>query len=345
MTCVAMRQKYTGASRWSGLARVSTGTLLLFCLALGPSLTDRAAGHAMAAQKKFRIVYVNPLPDTPDWGRSGRYLQQAAGTLGYQATVVGPSTFDIPAMVSDLQAAIATNPDVIMTCACAKGAFDAVLQKARKSGIVVVTIAADSSPSSRDVFLGTNYQKLGSDAAKQLIKKMGGSARIGIVQTDGTTQNQVEEIQAFKAALQSSPNMKVVAAVYDNSDAAVAATKMSEMFTAHPDINVIWTVEGAAPGAIESVLKQAGKKPGEVTVLAIDLQVPTKQAIQDGWIWKTAYQQFFDATPLGAKCAIDIKLGKKLASTSIDTGTLFISKDNIPTSLPPKDGRLPTSIC
>jgi ABC-type sugar transport system substrate-binding protein len=291
----------------------------------------------------LKIVYVNPLPSTPDWGRSGRYFLDAAKELGVNGSVVGPNTFDIPSMITDIQDAIAAKADIIMTCACTGGAFDAVFKKARQQGIVIVTIAADSSPGTRDVFLGTNYAKLGHDAAIQLTKKMKGSANIGIVQTDGTTPNQVAEVSAFKAALKPYPNMKVVQAVYDNSDASIAAPKMSQMLIAHPELNVIWTVEGAAPGAVESVLKQAGKKPGDVTVLAIDLQVPTKQAIQQGWIWATQYQQFFDATPLAAKCGIDVKMGKKIKSAVIDTGSLFITKSNLPTNLPPKDEVLPNA--
>jgi ABC-type sugar transport system substrate-binding protein len=337
------------AVRFAISGKLKTGKLgmirgaILASVVLIPSLvTGPVGGHTAAhAAAKIKIVYVNPLPTTPDWGRSGRYFEQAASKLGYQATVVGPNTFDIAAMVTDIQDAIASKADVIMTCACTAGAFDAVLKKARAAGIVVVTIAADSGPNTRDVFLGTNYVKLGHDAALKIAKKMNGKANIGLVQTDGTTPNQIAEIKAFKAALKPYPNMKVVAAVYDNSDASIAAPKMTQMLIAHPDINVIWTVEGAAPGVVESVLKQAGKKPGEVTVLAIDLQVPTKQAIQQGWIWATQYQQFFDATPLGAKCALDIKAGKKIKSSVIDTGSLFITKANIPANLPPKDEVLP----
>jgi ribose transport system substrate-binding protein len=323
--------------------RLLRGLLLASLIVVPSALTSSVAHPAAHAAAKLKIVYVNPLPSTPDWGRSGRYFEQAAAKLGYQATVVGPNSFDVPAMITDIQDAIAAKADVIMTCACTKGAFDAVLKKARAAGITVVTIAADSGPNTRDVFLGTNYPKLGHDAAMLLAKKMHGSANIGLVQTDGTTPNQVAEITAFKAALKPYPNMKVVAAVYDNSDAAVAAPKMSQMLIAHPEINAIWTVEGAAPGVAQSVLKQAGKKPGEVTVLGIDLQVPVKIAIQQGWIWATQYQQFFDATPLAAKCAVDLKQGIKIKSSVIDTGSLVITKANIPANLPPKDEILPSA--
>jgi ABC-type sugar transport system substrate-binding protein len=253
---------------------------------------------------------------------------------------VGPSTLDIPAMVTDIQDALTSKPDILMTCACGAGAFDAVEKKAKDQGIVVVNIAADSAPASRNLFFGTNYTKLGHNAANLLITKMNGKAHIMIVQTNGTTQNQVEEIAAFQNVIRSHPGMKIVTQIFDNSDASVAAPKMSAALAAHPDINVIWTVEGAAPGAVASVLKQAGKKPGDVSVLAIDLQVPTKQAIRQGWIWATLYQQFFDATPLAVACAIKIKEGQHVTAVW-DTGALVITKTNIPTNLPPTNSTLP----
>jgi len=189
-------------------ARVRRGGIALIALLLVSVVPAHFVGTASAAPStaaKYKIIYVNPLPDTPDWGRSGTYLRQAASRLGYTATVVGPSTLDMAAMVTDIQAAIASKPDIIMTCACQAGAFDAVEKKARQAGIIVVNIAADSSPASRNLFFGTNYQKLGRQAAKRLAAKMHGSANIGIVQTNGTTQNQVQEIQAFRSVLASHP--------------------------------------------------------------------------------------------------------------------------------------------
>lgn len=296
--------------------------------------------HRAAASGPMKIIYVDPLPDTPDWGRSGKYLLEAQKKYGYSATVVGPSTLDIPTMITEIQDAIAQHPKVIITCACAAGAFNHVFHVARQHGIVVVTIATDAPGS--NLFLGTSYVAFGRNAAEDLIAKMHGHANIGIVSTNGTTENQVQEIAAFKATIKSHPGMKIVDSVYDNSDVSTAASQMSEMLAANPSINAIWTVEGAAPGAVPTVLKQAGKKPGQVTVLAIDLQAPTRAGIAHGWIWATEYQRFFDALPLAAKCAIEIAHGAHVAH-SVNTGALLITKANLPKTMPPPHEGLPTS--
>ena len=53
-----------------------------------------------AAEDALNIWYVNPLPNTPDWGRSGRIFQEGGEANGYKATMVGPNKIDIPAMIS-----------------------------------------------------------------------------------------------------------------------------------------------------------------------------------------------------------------------------------------------------
>lgn len=267
-------------SRYANVRRLLSGACLAAIVAIAGSLpatagtiSAAAANHA-ATTSPVKIVYVNPLTATPDWGRSSTYLLNAQKTYGYSASVVGPTnTLDIPTMVSDIQEAIADHAQVIITCGCATGAFNHVFSLARKAGIVVVTIGADSPGS--NLFFGTNYTVYGESAAKELIAKMHGVANIGIVSSNGTIQNQVQEIDAFKATISKYPGMKILDSVYDQSEASLASTQMSEMLAAFPSINVIWTVEGAAPGAVPSVLRQAGKKPGQITVLAVDLQATT----------------------------------------------------------------------
>jgi ribose transport system substrate-binding protein len=293
---------------------------------------------------KFSIVYASPLPNSPDWKRSADYLQTWANSHNATVKVVGPAdTVDIPTIVNDIQQAIPQKPNMILTCACAGGAFDAVLKQAKDAGIIVVTLAADSAPGTRNLFLGTNYETFGKNAADSLITKTGGKAKIGVIRQNGTVANQSAELAAFKNEIAGSPGMSIVADAFDNSDAATANTVMSQMLLAHPDLDAIWLLEGTGPGVIESTLKAAGKAPGAITVLGIDLQPATTQAIKDGYIWATEYQQFFDATPLAAQCALDLKNGKTLKSDVVDTGALLVTKDNLPSSLPPSDGTLPTS--
>lgn len=339
------KQMFKRATRrsWSSVAAASviTASVLLGVGGSAAAYAQSASTRRTDTSSPVKLVYVNPLTATPDWGRSDTYLLNDQKKYGYSATVTGPTTtLDIPTMVTEIQEAIANKDQIIMTCACATGAFNHVFSLARKAGIVVVTIGADAPGSS--LFFGTNYVNFGRKSAQDLITKLNGQANIGIVSTNGTTANQVQEIVAFKAALKGHPGMKILDSVYDNSDTSTAETEIGEMLAADPSINAIWTVEGAAPGAAPTALQEAGKKPGQVTVLAIDLEPPTRAAIKDGWIWASEYQRFFDAVPLAASCAVKLFHGAQEAH-SVDTGALLVTKANVPSTLPPKNEGLPTS--
>lgn len=348
-----MRQEQSSAPHTQGQRVSKTRGLRAVAVAVAVAMLATAcsepngsgnSGGASGSAGKFTIVYASPLPNSADWKRSADYLETWAKSHNATVTVNGPTdTVDIPKIVNNIQQAILQKPSMILTCACEGGAFDAVLKQARDAGIIVVTLAADSAPASRDIFLGSNYAAFGKNSADALIKKMNGNAKIGVIRQNGTTGNQAAELAAFKSEIASNPGMHIVEDAFDDSDAQKASTVISQMVIAHPDLNAIWILEGIGPGVVESTLKAANKKPGEITVLGIDLQPAAKTAIKDGYIWATMYQQFFDATPLAAQCALDLKNGKKLTSDVVDTGALLITQDNLPTSLPPADGTLPKS--
>src|SRR5262245_21184999 len=103
------------------------------------TLAGLMPGAAIAAND-LNIWYVNPLPNTPDWGRSGKLFQDGASANGYKATLVGPNKIDVPAMVSQIEQAIADNADGIITCPLDPAAFKGVIDQAKAKAIVVASI-------------------------------------------------------------------------------------------------------------------------------------------------------------------------------------------------------------
>ena len=83
------------------------------------------------AQDGLNIWYVNPLPNTPDWGRSGKIFQDGAAANGYKATLIGPNKIDIPAMISQIEQAITDGADGIITCPLDPAAFKGVSTRPR----------------------------------------------------------------------------------------------------------------------------------------------------------------------------------------------------------------------
>jgi ABC-type sugar transport system substrate-binding protein len=303
---------------------VALGTALMVILAAcGGSGTGASPGP-----KTYNLWYVNPLPNTPDWGRSGKLFKDGAAAGGYKATMVGPDKIDVPAMVSQIEQAITDKADGILTCPLDPAAFKAVISKAKSKGIVVASIGCVDD--NADFSVGTDNAEYGRVAADFIAQQTNGSAKVGIIGTDQTTPNQVKQVNAFKAQIAAKyPNMSVLTWESDNSDAGVAAQKIPPMIKAYPQMNFLWIIEGAAPGAVPAGFKEAGLKAGQVKVLAIDAQASTLKAIEDGWITATLNQCWFNASPQAAKRMIQKKNGQtqpQFISIKVDP----VTKDRLP---------------
>jgi ABC-type sugar transport system substrate-binding protein len=271
---------------------------------------------------------VNPLPNTPDWGRSGKLFQDAAASLGYKATMVGPDKIDIPAMVSQIEQAISDKAVGIITCPLDPAAFKDVIAKAKTAGAVVASIGCVDDDA--DFSVGTDNADYGKVAADFIAQATSNKGQVGILGTDQTTPNQVKQVDAFKAQLTAKyPEMKVLTWEGDTSDAGIAAQKIPAMIQAYPAMNYLWIIEGAAPGAVPAAFKEANVAVGKIGVLAIDAQDSTLQAIKDGWISATLNQCWFNASPQVAKRIIEAKGGKaseKFIAIKVDP----VTKDRLP---------------
>ncbi len=223
------------------------------------------------AADPLNIWYVNPLPNTPDWGRSGKLFQDQAAALGYRATMVGPTKIDVPAMVSAIEQAIADKADGIITCVLDPAAFKGVVDEAKAAGIIVASIGCVDP--NADFSVGTGNEAYGKLSADLINEQTGGKAQVGIVGTDQTSPNQVAQVKGFREQVKASyPDIKELAWEGDNSDAGIAAQKIGALVAAYPELNYLWIIEGAAPGAVPAALSEAGKQAGDIKVLAVDAQ-------------------------------------------------------------------------
>lgn len=303
----------------------------MLALAAGAILVLAGCGGSTGSSggtKVYNLWYVNPLPNTPDWGRSGKMFQDAASAGGYKATMVGPDKIDVPTMINEMDQAITDKADGILTCPLDTTAFKAEIAKAHSKGIVVASIGCVDSDANFSI--GTDNADFGKTAADVIGQQTNGNGKIGIIGTDQTTPNQVAQVTAFKAELAAKfPNMSVLTWESDKSDASVAATKIAAMVKAYPQMNYLWIVEGAAPGAVPAAFKEAGVAPGKIGVLAIDAQSSTLQAITDGWISATLNQCWFNASPQAAKRMIAAKNGTtqpQFIAIKVDP----VTKDRLP---------------
>jgi ribose transport system substrate-binding protein len=290
-----------------------------------------AATQAVTPAPAYDITFVTPFTAySPDWLKANVCFTKTAISLGAEPTVVGPNQFDPPAMVAFLEQAIAQKTEGIAIWAGDPPVFRAGLEEAKAAGIPVVLTQSEADDKSlRVAVVTTDLIAMGTDAGKKVIEKTGGTGNVGIITTGPGHADQVDQIDAFKAALVGS-NVKVVDVQNDNSDAGKAAEVTAAMLRAHPEIDVIYTTEGAAPPAVGTVLKEMDLV-GKVLVVAIDLFPQTRALIEEGVIWATYTQGHEKFGCQAAQILVDTLNGKPAPSPDVvDVGSNFITKDNLP---------------
>ena len=243
--------------------------------------------------------------------------------------MVGPNKIDIPAMVSDIEQAIADKADGVITCSLDPAAFKGIIDKAKAAGIIVASIGCVDP--NADFSVGTGNEAYGKLAADLMAQQTGGKAEVGIVGTDQTTPNQVAQVKGFREQVKAKyPDIKELVWESDNSDAGIAAQKIGAMVTAYPDMNYLWIIEGAAPGAVPAALGEAGKKPGDIKVLAVDAQDSTLKGIADGWITATLNQCWFNASANIARLMVEMKTDGKKAQPFYEIPVDPVTADRLP---------------
>lgn len=293
--------------------------------------SSEAAGGSVATVEpgsELNIWYINILTSYPAWNSSMEKFSSEAEEGNYAATAVGNTTVDIPANISQAEQAIADGADGIIICDADPTTWASTIEEAQAAGVVVVTMGCVDDISNYSV--GTDNAAFGEAAADQIATDVGEDAKVGIISTDASTPNQVAQIQAFedRAAAQY-PDMQVLASEYDNSETSTAATKISAMLAANPEINTIWCVEGNCPAAAQAGLSEAGKAPGEVYVLGIDTADATKDMMTAGWVNSTLDQCWFGATKLITGLIRGAKEGNPSDQQSWAIGVVPVSAQEI----------------
>jgi ribose transport system substrate-binding protein len=287
-------------------------------------------GTAFAAPKKLNLVFVTPLIAHPVWDVARAGFEAAAKELGFDGQYVGPQGIDPAEMVNQIELAIASKVDGIITMPIAPTAMRPVIKKAAQAKIPVVFVGAEDPESTALAFIGTNEAELGKQGGNAIKAKFGSKPlRAIVLQSTMDASFAIKARDGYLAALKDYPDFKMVTNEACNSDMLIAMQKFEAAFKAYPEINLVIGVCGEAGPAAAKVIKE-NKLEKRITVVAIDDVAETMALVKAGAIWGTEAQNFYKMGNLGAKILIDfITKGKKPASFKNDSGSIFVTKDNM----------------
>lgn len=321
--------------RFARAAFVAAALLVIGSLAFAAG----GGGETKKAGKKLNIVFVTPLVAHPVWDVARAGFEDTAKRLDFNAQYVGPQGIDPAEMVNQIEIALSSKVDGIITMPIAPTAMRPVFKKAADMKTPVVFIGAIDPESTSLASVGTdedNLGKIGSDAIKAYFAKKGNPPlRAVVMQSTMDASFAIKARDGYLKYMASYPNFKMVVNEFCNSDMLIAMQKYESVFKAYPEINLVIGVCGEAGPAAAKVVKEQ-KLQSKITTIAIDDVAETMDLIRDGTIYGTKAQNFYKMAQLCSEILVDyLRNGKSPAKNpdkqkyDFDSGAIFVTKDNI----------------
>jgi ribose transport system substrate-binding protein len=215
-------------------------------------------------------------------------MQKVGEELGVKTEYVGPAEYDMSAMVTAFEQAIAKKPQGIVVVGF-EDSLNAIIKKALDEGIPVVTVDADLPDSGRLAFVGTGNVAAGRTGAEKLAQEIGGKGKIALMTKPGQS-NLEERIAGYKEALTKYPDIEIVQIADTQSDPVVAAQAAATLLQKFPDLAGIACVEAAGGSGAATAVKEAGLQ-GKVKIISMDRGNEVIAAIEEGTITASVAQQ------------------------------------------------------
>ena len=304
--------------RWKLAAIFAVVSSLLLLLVALPT------GHAQ--KKQWHIAIVPKALTGEYWVRCKKGAEAAARQFGVKLTFIGPSAeTEVDKQIDIVENLITRGVDAIGISPCDGKALVPVIEKAIAKGIPVVTVDSDAKTNKRLAYIGTDNEKAGEIAAKELAKLMDGKGKVLIIQGVPGAENLMQRVKGFKRVIAKYPQIKIVSEQACQSDQTKALDITENALTAHPDLGGIFGVNApGAPGAAQAV-KAAGKT-GKVKIVGFDALPDTVRYCAEGVIQAIVEQRPYRMGYLAVRYLKEALEGKKIPRM-VDTGVDIITPE------------------
>lgn len=288
-------------------------------------------GTGTVSAEGLRIVFTHhSSASNTFWQAVKKGYDDACEKIGANCQMVFTQTEgSIEQQVANMNAALAGNPDALLTSIVDDRALDGVIQKAVDDGVIVIGVNVDDSEGSagnaRAAFVGQGFRPAGYSLGEAMSKHFPAEGPIKVlVGISAPGQNWSEArgggvmdfLEDYKKA---NPGREISWERIDSgTDLAVTADRIGAYLNANPDTTAYFDT-GFWHAAVARVLKDRGIEPGKVLLGGFDLVPEVVQQMQAGYVQVQVDQQPYMQ---GFMPVMEVYLSKTvgLAPADIDTG-------------------------
>ena len=302
-------------------------------LIAGTALAAGFAGTA-SAQEPMNIAFtVHSSASNPFWQAVKKGFDDACAKIQANCQMVFTQTEgSIDQQQANMQAALAANPDALITSIVDNIAFDQPIADARKAGVIVIATNVDDTEggagNERQAFIGQGFIPAGYELGKKMseffpaegpIKAVVGVSAPGQNWSEQRAAGIIKYLEEFKAA--NSGREVKIERLDTGTDGAVVADRVGAYLSANPDTTVYFDT-GLWHAYVAQVLVDRGVEPGKVLMGGFDIVSEVLTQVQ---VDQQPYMQ-------GFMPVMEAYLSKNfgLLPADIDTGKGIIVKEDVP---------------
>ncbi|MCM5553233.1 substrate-binding domain-containing protein [Pleomorphomonas sp. NRK KF1] len=226
---------------------------------------------------------------------------------------------DLNKQLADVEDFIVKGVDVIVLSPVDSKGVKAVIEKAQKAGIKVITVDVPASGVDVTSYIGTDNYTGGVKAGELMAKELGDKGKVAIIDYP-TVQSVVNRIDGFKKAIGEHKDIEIVAQQTGITRAEALAAAQN-MLQANPDIQGIFGFGDDAALAAAVAVKSAGLE-NQVKVIGFDGMEEARNAVDTNPVMVGVIQQFPG------------EMGKQAVDTAIDV----IAGKDVPAEQPIEPG-------
>ena len=193
--------------------------------------------------------------------------------------------------------------------------------------IVILNTAINSQDTIWESYVACENWEVGRACGEALAEKMDYKGKVILIEGVTGAQNSIDRIGGAREAIESYPDMEVVASQSGDMNRAKAMEVMQNLLQAHPDVQGVYAInDEMALGCVEAIA--AAGRSDQIIVGGCDGNADARTAIRDGKLAFSCdlvpYDQGYQAVAAAAK----IVNGEEVEERVV-TKMLIIDKENV----------------
>lgn len=203
------------------------------------------------------------------------------------------------------------------------------VKKAFENGIPVVIIDSGINSNGKyyQSFLATDNRAAGKLAAEKLLTKNGHKGKVAVMSYTPGAASAIERTGGFMDEIKKHSDITLMEPLYSQSDMVTALNQTIDVLTSNPDLTAIFGANEPTAVGMARAIKERGYA-GKIIAVGFDGNQDLQNFVRDGTLEGIVVQSSYQMGYKGVETINRILKGEKVEKF-IDTGVVFVTKDNI----------------